>query len=53
MNRYALINEKTGVVENIILWDGVSDYVPAEGCVLVPETEEHRKMFSEIEVKHD
>lgn len=28
MNRYALINKTTGAIENIIVWDGVSEWTP-------------------------
>ena len=30
--RYAIIRD--GIVENIILWDGVSDWTPPEGCTV-------------------
>ncbi len=36
MTRYALVNE-AGETETIILWDGVSDYVPPAGLTLLSE----------------
>lgn len=35
MNKYAIINQ-SNIVENIIVWDGVSQWSPPEGCTLVP-----------------
>jgi hypothetical protein len=32
IKRYAVIDESTGKVVNIILWDGVSGWSPPEGC---------------------
>jgi hypothetical protein len=31
MKRYLVINNSTGIVENVILWDGLSDFNPGEG----------------------
>lgn len=44
--RYALINEN-GLVENIIIWDGVSEVQWPEGCSIVPATPEHETEFSQ------
>lgn len=35
MNRWCIVAESGDVVENIIIWDGVSDYTPPEGRYLV------------------
>jgi hypothetical protein len=32
MNRYALVNIATALVENICVWDGESPWTPPEGC---------------------
>lgn len=31
---YAIINNK--IVENVIVWDGVSEWTPPENCEIVP-----------------
>lgn len=33
MQRYAVVQD--GVVTNVVLWDGVSDWQPPEGATLV------------------
>lgn len=33
--RYAIVNDASKVVENIIVWDGVSPYTPPAGTTLV------------------
>jgi hypothetical protein len=30
--RYAVINSETNIVENIIAWDGLTEWTPPEGC---------------------
>jgi hypothetical protein len=35
MIRYAIINTSTNIVENVILWDGVSDWIPPENHIAV------------------
>lgn len=32
---YAVVNEDSGMVENIIVWDGESEWSPPEGCFAV------------------
>ena len=32
--RYVVIRD--GVVENVVIWDGVSDWQPPEGCTAQP-----------------
>lgn len=44
--RYALINEN-GLVENIIIWDGVSEIQWPDGWTAVPATSEHEVEFSQ------
>lgn len=34
--KYALVNETSGVVKNILAWDGVCEYAVAPGHILVP-----------------
>lgn len=34
MNKYAMINRETNIVENKIVWDGISKY-ECHGCYLV------------------
>ena len=36
MANYAIISAATGLVENLILWDGADDWVPPDGFVCVP-----------------
>lgn len=36
MNKYLLIRVNDGVVVNVIVWDGVSDYTPPNGTVIEP-----------------
>ncbi|WP_225773349.1 tail fiber assembly protein [Pseudomonas sp. Marseille-Q5115] len=38
MKTYAVINQETGLVENLVVWDGESEWSPPEGFVAV-ETE--------------
>ena len=38
-NNYALIEESTGLVTNVIVWDGESEYVPAAGLIMVESDE--------------
>ena len=33
---YAVINSETNIVENVILWDGVSPWAPPAGCYAEP-----------------
>jgi hypothetical protein len=42
MSDYALINSTTSLVENILVWDGSSEWVPPEGFLTyqIPENEE-------------
>lgn len=35
MNKYAMINRETNIVENKIVWDGISKYECHHGCYLV------------------
>ena len=44
--RYALINEN-GSVNNIIVWDGVSEVQWPDGCTDVLATQEHETEFSQ------
>ena len=44
--RYALINEN-GSVENIVIWDGVSEVQWPSGCTAVLATQEHETEFSQ------
>lgn len=41
MSNYAMVNNETNRVDNVIVWDGVTPYAPPEGYTLVeiPETE--------------
>lgn len=34
MKKHAVINDQ-GIVENIVLWDGVAEWHPPQGCVLI------------------
>jgi hypothetical protein len=38
---YAVINSQTNVVENTIVWDGVSPWAPPENCYVEPITNPH------------
>jgi len=42
MSDYAMVNNETNRVDNVIVWDGVSDYAAPEGYTLVqiPEPNE-------------
>lgn len=44
--RYALINSNNEV-ENIVLWDGVSEIQWPDGWTAVPATSEHETEFSQ------
>jgi len=35
MNNYAMVNNQTNVVDNTIVWDGVTPYTPPDGYALV------------------
>jgi hypothetical protein len=35
MSNYAMVNNQTNRVDNVIVWDGVTLYTPAEGYTLV------------------
>jgi hypothetical protein len=35
MSNYAMVNNETNRVDNVIVWDGVSEYAPPEGYTLV------------------
>jgi hypothetical protein len=35
MSNYAMVNNQTNRVDNVIVWDGVAPYTPAEGYTLV------------------
>jgi len=35
MSNYAMLNNETSRVDNVIVWDGVSEYTPPEGYTLV------------------
>lgn len=39
MGRYAVIDEPTGTVVNVIEWDGIAEWEQPEGCIVV-ESEE-------------
>jgi hypothetical protein len=39
--RYAVINSQTNLVENVIIWDGVSQWTPPENCYVEPLTNPH------------
>jgi len=43
--RYALINED-GSVNNIVIWDGISEVHWPDGYTIVPATSEHEIEFS-------
>lgn len=30
MNQYALVNKTTSVIENVIVWDGVTEWTPPD-----------------------
>jgi hypothetical protein len=32
---YAVINSQTNIVDNVIAWDGVSNWTPPNGCFVV------------------
>lgn len=34
MDRYALVNQQ-GQVVNVIIWDGIAEYLPRQGCSLI------------------
>jgi hypothetical protein len=38
--RYAIVNSETNVVENVIVWDGETEYEPNEGYIVVPASEQ-------------
>ena len=40
--RYAIV--KNGIVENVILWDGVSDWTPPAGPTLVSDSDAKAKI---------
>jgi hypothetical protein len=44
--KYALINEN-GSVNNIVIWDGVSEVQWSDGCTAVLATQEHETEFSQ------
>lgn len=33
---YAVVNLATGIVENVIVWNGGDEWTPPEGCIAVP-----------------
>lgn len=33
---YFIVNKETLLIENNIVWDGVSEYTPPEGTILYP-----------------
>lgn len=35
MSNYAIINNKTNVIDNVIVWDGISTYTPPDGYTIV------------------
>jgi hypothetical protein len=35
MSGYAMVNNQTNVVDNAIVWDGVTPYTPPDGYTLV------------------
>lgn len=39
MNKYALINAATGQVENVVLWDGLSNWAPDTGYIAIASEE--------------
>lgn len=39
MSTYAVINTKTGIVENIVSWDGESEWLPPDGTIAIPTDE--------------
>ena len=38
---YAVINLQTNVIENTILWDGISQWAPPDGCYVQELTNPH------------
>jgi hypothetical protein len=44
--RYAVINTSTSEIENIIIWDGITEIQLPDGCNAVPCTEEHEAEWS-------
>lgn len=42
MSDYAMVNNETSRVDNVIIWNGVAEYTPPEGYTLVqiPEPNE-------------
>lgn len=36
---YALVNTETGIVENIIVWDGVTEWTPPAGVDVIQLSE--------------
>lgn len=47
--KYAVIEIATNKVLNIIIWDGISEYNPGPGLLLVLATEQHEIEFSEFQ----
>jgi hypothetical protein len=35
MSNYAMVNNETNRVDNVIVWDGVAEYLPPSGYTLV------------------
>ena len=35
MNNYAVVNAATGIVENIVVWDGAEEWAPDDGRLVV------------------
>jgi hypothetical protein len=35
MSNYAMVNNETNRVDNVIAWDGISEYTPPEGYTLI------------------
>lgn len=40
MDRYCIVDSASNTVQNIIVWDGDTDYTPPVGTFLVPATDE-------------
>ena len=34
--RYAIVKSETNIVENIIIWDGITPWTPPDGCYVEP-----------------
>lgn len=41
---YAIVNDATHVVENVVLWDGESEWVPPEGSTPVADPDKQARI---------